>query len=266
MFHRRSPPACLVYPSCEPLQWWRLTLEFCLLEAERLQEAGGPGWKKCWCVLESGLPPAATTTFLINHTFHLSSPTTGKTRQPFLFQQIISVLTHYFLWDQMGCQVKSRLKFGPACYCLMHGFSFDQISIKLVENVVPPLSHSTTHSGFRTNYSATHSFIDFIQMQVKFREAMKQRMRVGRGRVSWEEVCSATVPYLVSAPKSCFNWHPGLPHPGPHAPNRAFSYGQVAGQCFVLQRLQQQQEGGSNESCLFIFSISSRPWGCHCCR
>ena len=85
-------PGCLlVYPCvsldcvslCEPppLQWWRLTLEFCLLEAERLQEAGGPGWKKCWCVLESGLPSAATTTFLINHTFHLSNPPmTGRTK------------------------------------------------------------------------------------------------------------------------------------------------------------------------------------------
>ena len=53
--------------------------------------SGRPAWKKCWCVLESGLPPAATTTFLINHTFHLSDPTTtGKTRLPFLYHQIIS--------------------------------------------------------------------------------------------------------------------------------------------------------------------------------
>ena len=36
--------------------------------------SGRPAWKKCWCVLESGLPSAATTTFLINHTFHLSNP------------------------------------------------------------------------------------------------------------------------------------------------------------------------------------------------
>ena len=35
--------------------------------------SGRPAWKKCWCVLESGLPPAATTTFKINHTFHLSA-------------------------------------------------------------------------------------------------------------------------------------------------------------------------------------------------
>ena len=126
MFHRRSPPACLVYPSCEPLQWWRLTLEFCLLEAERLQEAGGPGWKKCWCVLESGLPPAATTTFLINHTFHLSSPTTGKTRLPFLYHQIISRPDTPFLVRSNGMHacmkrqvdreaMKPRMRFGTGC-------------------------------------------------------------------------------------------------------------------------------------------------------
>ena len=43
--------------------------------------SGRPAWKKCWCVLESGLPSAATTTFLINHTFHLSNPPmTGRTK------------------------------------------------------------------------------------------------------------------------------------------------------------------------------------------
>ena len=124
-------------------------------------------------VLEGGVPSAATTTFRINHTFHLVlySPANSDRQSwaPFLEPDHITQI------DQIESKTKSS-------------------------------SRSWSAENWWVSWDETYG------KTVPYLEAKLYNTRV--------QLCSSTVAQLscirvaphnlVSAPKSCFNWHPGL--------------------------------------------------------
>ena len=121
-------------------------------------------------VLEGGLPPTATTTFRINHTFHLffysSTPSDRQSWAPFLEPDHIT-------------QIRLRVK-------LNHLHGADELK---------------TGESLETKRTA------------KLSPRWKQNCIIPMwcGSTVAQLCCIRVAAHnLVSAPKSCFNWHPGL--------------------------------------------------------